>query len=106
VPTKDPVPGPITLTAAGQTANAVILGFDQFGNPFNGPIPTATWSGDNDAAATIDSASGLVTAVANGVANVKGSLTTAEGLSLSDTETVTVAIPVETPVLTSIKVAF
>jgi len=102
-----PTPGPITLTTAGQTVTASVVGFDQFGNPWTGPIPTPTFSNDNESAATLDAASGLVTAVANGVANITASLTTAEGLALTDTEAVTVAIaaPPE-PVLTTIKVAF
>lgn len=106
-----PTPGPITLTAAGQTATASVVGFDQFGQPFTGTLPTATLTSDDSAGAivTFDPTTGLTTAVANGVANITASLTTAEGLALTDTETVTVAIPVvppPTPVLSSIKVAF
>jgi hypothetical protein len=103
-----PVAGPVTLTAVGQTVTASVLGFDQFGNPFTGTIPTPTFSASDTtgAIATFDPATGLVTAVANGVDNITASLTTAEGLALSDTEAVTVAIPVVAPVLTTIKVAF
>ena len=104
--TSMPNPGPVTLTSAGQTAQAVIVGFDQFGNPWTGEIPAATYAVDNAAIATVD-ASGLVTAVANGTANLTGSLTTAEGLALSDTEQVIVSIaPPPTPVLSAIKVQF
>jgi hypothetical protein len=103
--------GPITLTTAGQSVTATVVGFDQFGQPFTGPIPTPTLTSDDTAGAivTFDPATGLTTAVANGVANITATLTTAEGLSLSDTETITVAIPVvppPTPVLSSIKVNF
>jgi len=103
--------GPITLTSVGQTVTASVLGFDQFGNLFTGTMPTATLTSDDTAGAiaTFDPATGLTTAVANGVANITAILTTAEGLSLIDTEAVTVAIPVvppPTPVLTTIKVAF
>jgi hypothetical protein len=103
--------GPITLVAVGATATASIVGFDQFGQPFLGPMPVPTLSSDDTAGAiaTLDPSTGKVTAVANGVANITGSLTIAEGLSLTDTETVTVAIPVTPPppqVLSSIKVAF
>lgn len=106
-----PVAGPVTLTTAGQQVTASVLGFDQFGNPFTGTMPTATLSSDDTAQAivTFDPTTGLTTAVANGVANITASLTTAEGLALTDTEAVTVAIPVvppPTPVLSSIKVAF
>jgi hypothetical protein len=104
-----PTAGPTTLTTAGQTATASVVGFDQFGAPFTGPIPTPTFSSDDTAGAivTFDPTTGLVTAVANGVANITAKLTTVEGLALSDTEAVTVAITTTgTPVLTSIKVAF
>lgn len=103
-----PVAGPVTLTAVGQTVTASVLGFDQFGNPFTGTIPTPTFTASDatGAIATFDPATGLVTAVANGVDSITASLTTAEGLALSDTEAVTVAIPVVAPVLTTIKVAF
>lgn len=103
-----PVVGPITLTAVGQTATASVVGIDQFGNPFTGTIPTPTFSASDTAGtiATFDPATGIVTAVANGTDSITASLTTAEGLALTDTEVVTVAIPVVAPVLTSIKVAF
>ena len=106
-----PTPGPITLTTAGQTATASVLGFNQFGNPFGGVMPPATLSSDDTAQAivTFDPTTGLTTAVADGVANITANLTTAEGLALSDTEAVTVAIQITPPppeVLSSIKVAF
>ena len=109
--TPMPTPGPVTLTTAGQQVTASVLGFDQNGQPFTGAMPPATLSSDDTAQAivTFDPATGLTTAVANGVANITASLTTAEGLALTDTEAVTVAIPVvppPTPVLSSIKVAF
>jgi len=109
--TAMPTAGPITLTTLGQQVTASVLGFDQFGQPFTGVMPPATLSSDDTAQAivTFDPATGLTTAVANGVANITASLTTAEGLALTDTEAVTVAIPVvppPTPVLSSIKVAF
>ena len=105
------VPGPVTLTAQGQQVTASVLGFDQNGNAFTGTMPTATLSSDDTSQAivTFDPTTGLTTAVANGVANITATLTTAEGLSLTDTEAVTVAIPVvppPTPILSSIKVAF
>ncbi len=110
--TSMPTPGPVTLTAAGQQVTAVVVGFDQFGQPFDpAAMPASTLSSDDTSGAivTFDPATGLTTAVANGVANITGSLTTAEGLALTDTEAVTVAIPIvppPTPVLSSIKVAF
>ena len=104
-----PTPGPVTLTTVGQQVTASYVGFDQFGNAFTGPLPPATFSSDDTAGAivTFDPATGLTTAVANGVANITADVTSAEGLALTDTEAVTVAInPPPTPVLSSIKVAF
>ena len=105
------VAGPITLTTAGQQVTASVLGFDQFGQPFTGTMPTAVLASDDAAGAivTFDPTTGMTTAVANGVANITATLTTAEGLALTDTEAVTVAIPIvppPTPVLSSIKVGF
>jgi hypothetical protein len=103
--------GPVTLTSVGQTVTASVIGYDQLGNVFTGTIPTPVFTSDDTAQAivTFDPTTGLTTAVANGVANITATLTTAEGLALTDTESVTVAIPVTpppTPVLSSIKVAF
>ncbi len=99
--TPMPSPGPITLTAAGQTDQTVIVGLDQFGQPFTGAIPPATYIDDDSAAATVD-ANGLITAVANGTSNVQAALTTAEGLALTATLQVVVGIAAPKPVLTSI----
>jgi len=93
-------PGPITLTAVGETDQTVIVALDQFGQPFTGTIPTATYESDNSAAATVD-ANGVVTAVADGTDNVKASFTTAEGLALSAELQYIVTIPAPVPVLTS-----
>jgi hypothetical protein len=109
-----PIAGPVILTTAGEVATASVLGFDQFGSPWTGTMPPVTFTSSDTSGAVItsvpnaDGVTDTVTAVANGMANLTASLTTAEGLSVSDTETVTVAIgnPVGTPVLTSIKVAF
>lgn len=107
------VQGPVTLTSAGQVTTASINGFDQFGNAWTGTIPLVTFTIDNSAFATsVPNADGItdaVTAVATGVANLTATLTTFEGLALTDTETVTVNIPVvppPVPVLSSIKIAF
>lgn len=106
-----PTAGPVTLTTLGQIVTASVLGFDQFGNPWTGELPPFNLTSDDSASAVValDPATGEVTAVANGVANITATLTTAEGAQLADTEAVTVAIPVvppPTPVLSSIKVAF
>lgn len=108
-------PGPITLTTVGQTVTASVIGYDQFGNVFTGTIPTITFTASDTAGtiATFDPATGLVTAVGNGVdsitATVESNDSTGAPVTLTDTETVTVSIPVVTPpepVLSSIKVAF
>ena len=108
--------GPVTLTTVGATVTASVVGFDQFGNPFTGTIPTPTFTASDTAGAiaTFDPATGLVTAVANGVDSITATVSTTDAngnpVTLTDTETVTVAIPgpppPPTPVLSSIKVAF
>lgn len=106
VPPMPPIiPGPVVLTQAGQQVVAEIVGYDQFGNVFS-PTPDWSFENDNEAAATLDDQTGIVTAVANGVANITGTVTTAEGVELSDTESVTVQIEEASPVLTTIKVVF
>jgi hypothetical protein len=105
------VAGPITLTAVGQLVIASVLGFDQNGQPWTGLMPAAILSSDDATGAIVnfDPNTGNTTAVANGVANIKATLSTAEGLALTDVEAVTVAIPVvppPVPVLSSIKVGF
>lgn len=102
--------GPVSLNI-GQGTTASVVGFDQNGQPFTGPIPPVSFSIDNSAIASStpnsDNATDQVTGVSAGVANLTANLTTAEGLALSDTETVTVvAVPPPTPVLSSIKVSF
>lgn len=98
--------GPVTLNV-GQTTTATVDGFDQNGAPFTGTVPPATFSVDNPAIATVDPTSGLVTAVSAGVANVTATLITAEGTTLTDTETVTVrGTPPPPQVLSSIKINF
>lgn len=104
-------PGPVVLTTAGQQTTASIVGFDQFGNLWTGPIPSVTYAIDDSSIATstpnADGLTDLVTAVANGVANLTATLTSDEGALLTDTETVTVAIaPPPPPVLSSVKIAF
>lgn len=105
-----PTPGPVTLTSVGQTVTAVVLGFDQFGQPWTEPLPPVSFSIDNPAIATstpsADGVTDIIEAVADGTANLTASLTTAEGVALTDTETVTVAIAPPAPVLSSIKIAF
>lgn len=104
--------GPVTLNV-GQSVTASVLGFDQNGNPMPSTfvMPPVSFTIDNSAIASstpnADNATDQVTGVAPGVANLTANLTSAEGLALSDTETVTVpAVPPPTPVLSSIKISF
>ena len=114
-----PVPGPATLTAAGQVAIASVLGFDQNDNPMPASfqMPPVTFTIDDPAVATLvendDGETADVTAVANGIAEVKASVATVDAngnpVTLTDTEEVEVdftAPPPPTPILTSIKVVF
>lgn len=99
--------GPVTFTAKGQTSKATVKGFDQFGAPWTGTLPSVTYSIDN---ATLDSSmpdasnGDDLVSLAAGVANLTASLTSAEGVALSDTETVTNVFAA--PVLSSVKIDF
>jgi len=94
--------GPLTIAVA-QKYVATVVGFDQNGAPFSGPIPAATFAVADATVASIDPTAGTGAGLAAGVTGVSASLTSAEGLALTDTETLTVtAAP---PVLTSIKVS-
>jgi len=102
--------GPVTLNV-GQSTTASVDGFDQFGNPWTGAIPTVTYSIDNSTIASStpnpDNLTDVVVGLAAGTANLTATLTTAEGLSLSDTQSVTVnSVPPPVPVLSSIKLNF
>ena len=105
-----PTPGPLTLTTVGQTDTAVVVGIDQYGNPWTGAIPPVTYAIDDATIATstpnADGLTDLITAVANGTANLTATLSTAEWLALSDVEQVIVAIQQAPPVLSAIKVEF
>ncbi len=98
--------GPVKLTV-GQKTKATILGFDQTGAAWTGAIPPATYSIDNSAvdSSTPDASNGDdIVSLADGVANLTASLTSAEGVALSDTETITNTAVV--PVLSSVKIDF
>ncbi|SRR6266436_1608002 len=104
--------GPVVL-AAGQSTVASIDYFDQTGAPMPaGFVPPAASFSIDDAtiASSTPSGDGLTDAVAYvsaGVANLSVSLTSAEGLALSDTESVTCSPDViPPPVLSSIRLNF
>jgi hypothetical protein len=98
--------GQFQLTV-GQLETFQVVGFDQNGNPFTGPIPTPNWSIDQPSLDSIapnatTPANEDVTSLAAGTANLTAGLTTAEGLSL--TATAQLVNVVFTPVLTSIAI--
>jgi hypothetical protein len=100
--------GPITLTPATKSTTATVLGFDQTGAPFTGKMPAVTFTPD---VTTFDnfSPSGnsdTITGIADGTTNLAASLTTAEGLPLSDTTQVITSGFAVVPVLTTIKLDF
>lgn len=94
--------GPLTISV-GQSYVASVVGFDQNGAAFSGPIPAATFAVADSTVASIDPTAGTGAGLAGGVTGVSASLTSAEGLALTDTETLTVTAVV--PVLSSIKVS-
>lgn len=100
--------GPVTMNV-GQKTKATVQGFDQNGLAFTGTLPTVTYTIDNAAlnSGVSDGANGFdITSLASGVANLTASVTTAEGLALSDVEQITNSGATGTSVLTSIKVDF
>ena len=94
--------GPLTISV-GQKYVASVVGFDQNGAPFTGPIPAASFAVADATVASIDPTAGTGAGLAAGVTGVSASLTSAEGLALTDSETLTVTAVV--PVLSSIKVS-
>ena len=70
-------PSTQTLTAVGQTQtfNAVVK--DQYGKPFAGP--SVVWRSAQPNIATIDAATGVATAIANGVATITATADTSTG---------------------------
>jgi len=101
--------GPITLTPTTKGATATVLGFDQTGAPFTGVIPPVTFTPDVTTFCTFSTSgnSDAITGVANGTTNFAASLTTAEGLALSDTtQIITSGFTVAAPVLTTVKLDF
>jgi hypothetical protein len=104
--------GPVVL-AAGQSTIASIDYFDQTGAPMPAGFvpPNITFLIDNPALASStpnsDNQTDVVAYVSAGVANLTASCTSAEGLALTDTETVTCSpVVVPPPVLSSIKINF
>jgi len=110
-----PVAGPLTFTDPDQVAVASLLGFDQDGNPMPDDfvMPAATFTNDDPDAAVIAQDGDSITPVADGEANVSGTVETTDAdgnlITLEDTQPVTVDFTIQPPpepVLTSVKLAF
>ena len=89
-------PSTLSLTV-GATQQLTASGFDQFGVAF--PLAATTWSSDNMAVATVD-ATGLVTTLSAGTANI-----TATDSGISATSIVTVTNPAPAPILTTLTIS-
>ena len=103
--------GPITLTPAAPSTVATVLGFDQTGAPWTGAMPAVTYTPDVTTfctfAVSADGTSDSITGTADGTTNFAASLTTVEGLALSDTsQVITSGFTGTAPVLSSIKLDF
>jgi hypothetical protein len=100
--------GPITLTPTTKGTTATVLGFDQTGAPFTGVIPPVTFTPDVTTFCSFSTSgnSDAITGTANGTTNLAASLTTAEGLALSDTTQIITSGFVSAPVLTTVKLDF
>ena len=101
-----PMQGPLNITV-GQSSVASVLGFDQNGQPFTGTMPAASFSVDNPAFDSVDPSTGAIVSLAEGTATISVSMTSAEGLALSDSSQI-INAPSAPPaqVLTSIKLDF
>lgn len=104
--------GPVVLSS-GQSTTATLDFFDAVGNPMPAGFvpPVVTFTIDNAAVASstpgADGQSDVVAYVAAGTAKLTASVTSAEGLALSDTETVTCSpVVLLPPVLTSVRLNF
>lgn len=104
--------GPVVLSS-GQSTVATVDYFDATGAPMPSTFvpPPVTFSIDNAAVASstpgTDLQSSVIAYVSAGAANLTASVTSAEGLALSDTETVTCSpIVLPPPVLTSVRLNF
>jgi len=108
--------GPLKLTTVGQQATATILYFDTDGNPMPSDFtpPAVAFSTDDTSGAVakvVDNGdnTATVTDVANGTSTLSASATSAEGLAVSDSQSITVdngTPPPPTSKLGSIKIAF
>ncbi len=102
-PSDFPRDNPITL-ALGQSTQASIVGYDQDGNVFNGPLPTPSWSVDQKTLVDLSGGnSPTVTSLDKGTATLLVTVETPGG-QLSDGQQVTNVTP--NPVLSAIKIQF
>src|SRR5882724_8624881 len=61
--------GPLTISV-GKPYITTVVGADQNGAPWTGPIPTPTFSDDNTAVATTDPTAGTGTGLSAGIDNI------------------------------------
>ncbi len=101
--------GPVTLTV-GDKKTATLQGFDQNGAPFvidPSTVASVAWVMSDPA---LDSStpnadnSDAIVSLSAGVANLSGTLTTTDGKTFSDIETITNVA--QAPVLSSVKIDF
>jgi uncharacterized protein YjdB len=96
------VPGSQTLTAANQTAGFIAIGTTTYGTTVNltnttatigtATIQAATWSSSIPSVATINAATGVVTAHVNGVTAITAMATNPDGTVVTGVATLTVNI--------------
>ena len=104
----DTMQGPITLNV-GQSTTATVLGFNADGSPFTGTMPTASYTVSDPAQDSVTAGSAndaTVTSLAAGSADFSVTLTTAEGIQLTDSTSITNVAVVPPQALSSIKLDF
>ena len=96
-------PSAQTLTAAGQTAGLTAIGTTSSGTTVN-LTSKATWSSTVASVATINSATGVATAVANGTTAITAVASNPDGTVVTGTATLTVNIPATPEPLVSLAI--
>jgi uncharacterized protein YjdB len=108
------VPASQTLTSANQTAGLIVIGTTSTGATVNltdqsatigtATIAAATWKSSVASVATIDPASGIVTAHANGTTAITAMAINPDNTVVTGTATLTVAIPATPEPLSSMSI--
>jgi uncharacterized protein YjdB len=118
--TKEPlvslaiVPGAQTLTAANQTAGLIVIGTTGTGTTVNltnqsatigtATIKAAAWTSSVPTVAKIDAATGVVTALANGITAITAVASNPDGTVVTATAVITVTIPATPEPLASLAI--